>query len=158
MAAGGPLERGHIGLSAEDRARTLAMVAVMLDAAPRSGEMAAQTLADVAPGEVAVGVRRRVQRGDEHRAGEIAAMTGFHPSTVSMILAGRGHDRSLATEARVLEAANALPPKPEVEWFDLREGSRVALRRWLEVRERIVNQVPLTISSPRRSAKKTRPS
>ena len=71
-------------------------------------------------------------------------MTGLHPSTVAKVLSGLGHDRSLRTEARVLEAANALGPVPEVEWFELREGSRVAVRRWLEVRQRLVDQVPLT--------------
>jgi len=144
LAGRGPLVRDGTALSVEDRARVLAMVAVLLDAAPRSGEMAAQTMADVAPGEVAVGVRRRSQRRDEYRAAEVAAMTGLHPRTVSMILSGQGHDRSEATEARVLEASNALPPVPEVEWFELRPGSRVAVRRWLEVRQQLVDQVPLT--------------
>ena len=143
LAAQGPLVRGGTVLSPEDRARLLAMVAVLLDAGPRSGEMARQTLADLAPGEVAVGVRRRSQRRDEYRAGEIAAVTGLHPRTVQMILGG-AHDRSLGAEARVREAAAALDPVPEVEWFELREGSRVAVRRWLEVRQRLVDQVPLT--------------
>ncbi|MFD8469010.1 hypothetical protein ACFV10_28380 [Streptomyces cyaneofuscatus] len=145
LAGRGPLVRDGTALSVEDRARTLAMVAVLLDAGPRSGEMAAQTLADLAPGEAAVGVRRRSQRRDEARVGEVAALTGLHPSTVAKVLSGLGHDRSLATEARVLEAAAALGPVPEVEWFELREGSRVAVRRWLEVRERLVSEdVPLT--------------
>ncbi|MEU1327140.1 hypothetical protein [Streptomyces microflavus] len=145
LAGRGPLVRDGTALSVEDRARTLAMVAVLLDAGPRSGEMAAQTLADLAAGEAAVGVRRRSQRRDEARVGEVAAVTGLHPSTVAKVLSGLGHDRSLATEARVLEAAAALGPVPEVEWFELREGSRVAVRRWLEVRERLVSEdVPLT--------------
>ncbi|WP_228994320.1 hypothetical protein [Streptomyces sp. DH8] len=145
LAAQGPLERDGTALSVEDRTRLLAMVAVLLDAGPRSGEMAAQTLTDLAPGETAVGVRRRSQREDEYRAREVAAVTGLHPRTVSMILSGLGHDRSLTTEARVREAAAALPPVPEVEWFELREGSRVAIRRWLALRERLVSEdVPLT--------------
>ncbi|WP_143663751.1 hypothetical protein [Streptomyces sp. rh34] len=145
LAATGPLVRDGTALSPEDRARTLAMVAVLLDAGLRSGEMAAQTLSDLAPGVAAVGVRRRAQRRDEARAGEVAAVTGLHPSTVTKVLSGLGHDRSLATEARVLEAAAALPPVPEVEWFELREGSRVAVRRWLAVRELLVSEdVPLT--------------
>jgi hypothetical protein len=107
--------------------------------------MAAQSLADLAPGEVAVGVRRRSQRQDEYRAGEIAAMVGLDPRSVARILSGLGHTCSEATAARVLEASSALPPPPEVEWFELREGSRVAVRRWLEVRERLVQEdVPLT--------------
>lgn len=144
LAGRGPLERDGMALSPEDRARLLAMVAILLDAGPRSGEMAAQTLADLAPGEVAIGVRRRSQRLDEARVGEVAAVTGLHPSTVAKVLSGLGHDRSLVTEARVLEASNALGPVPEVEWFGLREGSRVAVRRWLDVRQRLVERVPLT--------------
>ncbi|MYR75148.1 MULTISPECIES: hypothetical protein [unclassified Streptomyces] len=143
LAGRGPLERDGMALSPEDRARLLAMVAVLLDAAPRSGELARQTLDDLAPGLVAVGVRRQSQRRDEARVGEVAAVTGLHPSTVAKVLSGLGHDRSLAAEARVLEVAAALPPVPEVEWFELREGSRVAVRRWLEVRERLVDEVPL---------------
>ncbi|MFJ3283369.1 helix-turn-helix domain-containing protein [Streptomyces halstedii] len=144
LAGRGPLVRDGTALSVEDRARLLAMVAILLDAGPRSGEMAAQTVADLAPGEAAVAVRRRSQREDQYRAREIAAMTGLHPRTVSMVLSGLGHDRSEVTEARVLEAANALGSAPEVEWFELREGSRVAVRRWLEVRQGLVDQVPLT--------------
>ncbi|MEU8740581.1 hypothetical protein [Streptomyces halstedii] len=144
LAPRGPLERDGTALSPEDRARLLAMVAVLLDAAPRSGELARQTLDDLAPGLVAVGVRRQSQRRDEARVGEVAAVTGLHPSTVAKVLSGLGHDRSLATEARVLEVAAALPPVPEVEWFELREGSRVAVRRWLEVRQQLVEAVPLT--------------
>ncbi|WP_097964931.1 helix-turn-helix domain-containing protein [Streptomyces sp. or20] len=146
LAAQGPLVRDGTALSVEDRTRLLAMVAVLLDAAPRSGEMATQTLADLAPGEAAVGVRRRAQRLDEYRVGEVAAATGVHPVTVTKVLSGLGNDRfSEATEARVLEAAAALPPVPEVEWFELREGSRVAVRRWLVLRERLVSEdVPLT--------------
>ena len=41
MAASGPLERGGTALSYEDRARLLAMVAIVLDSAARSGELAA---------------------------------------------------------------------------------------------------------------------
>ncbi|MFJ1900423.1 hypothetical protein [Streptomyces sp. NPDC088115] len=144
LAAQGPLVRDGTVLSPEDRARVLAMVAVLLDAGPRSGEMAAQSLADVAPGETAVGVRRRSQRHDGYRAGEVAAVTGLHPRTVASVLSGLGHGVSAATEAWVLEVFAALEPVPEVEWFELREGSRVAVRRWLEVRERLVEQVPLT--------------
>lgn len=144
LAGRGPLVRDGTALSPEDRARLLAIVAVLLDAAPRSGELAAQSMADLAPGETAVAVRRRSQRRDEYRAGEVAALTGLHPSTVTAVMSGLGHDRSEVTEARVLEAFASLGPAPEVEWFELREGSRVAVRRWLEVRQQLVDQVPLT--------------
>ncbi|MEU5660055.1 hypothetical protein ABZ802_31220 [Streptomyces sp. NPDC047737] len=144
LAGRGPLVRDGTALSPEDRARLLAMVAVLLDAAPRSGEMARQTLDELAPDLTAVGVRRQAQRRDEARAREVAAVTGLHPRTVQMILSGAGHDRSLATEDRVRAALAGLPPVPEVEWFELREGSRVAVRRWLEVRQQLVEAVPLT--------------
>lgn len=143
LAGQGPLERDGTSLSPEDRARVLAMVAVLLDAGPRSGEMAGMRLADLAAGEATVGVRRRSQRVDGYRAGEVAALTELHPRTVAAVLSGLGHQVSDATEARVLEAFAALPPPPEVEWFELRPGSRVAVRRWLEVRERLVEEVPL---------------
>lgn len=90
LAAQGPLVRDGTVLSPEDRARVLAMVAVLLDAAPRSGEMAAQSLADLAPGETAVGVRRWSQRRDEARVAEVAAMSGVHPVTVAKVLSGSG--------------------------------------------------------------------
>jgi hypothetical protein len=32
---------------------------------------------------------------------------------------------------------------PDVEWYALREGTRVAVRRWLEVREGLVEALPL---------------
>ncbi|MEU3656505.1 helix-turn-helix domain-containing protein [Streptomyces sp. NPDC032161] len=144
MAGAGPLERDGTALTYEDRTRTLAMVAILLDAAPRSGELAALRLDDLADGEAAVGVRRRQQKGAPNRAEEIAALAEVHPDTVRAVLRGRLDQMSEATRQRVLAAVEELGPAPEVEWYALREGSQVAVRRWLKVRERLVEEAPLT--------------
>ncbi|MGW7398115.1 hypothetical protein ACWGH7_16640 [Streptomyces cyaneofuscatus] len=144
LAGQGPLSRDGVGLSYEQRARLLAIVAIVLDAAPRSGELAALGVADLAAGEVAVGVRRRQQKGPAPRREEIAALAEVHPETVRAVMQGRLEARSEATRQRVLAAVEELGPPPEVEWYPLREGSRVAVRRWLEVREQVVESLPLT--------------
>lgn len=143
MAGAGPLESAGTALSFEDRTRTLAMVAVVLDSGSRSGELARMRVDDLTEGEAAVGVRRRQQKGPPNRAEEIAALAQVHPASVHEILAGRLEQRSEATRQRVLAAIAELGDLPEVEWYALREGSRVAVRRWLEVRERLVNLLPL---------------
>ncbi|QGZ53388.1 hypothetical protein GPZ77_34750 (plasmid) [Streptomyces sp. QHH-9511] len=74
---------------------------------------------------------------------EIAALAQVHPSAVEAIRAGHVHQRSEAVRQRVLAAIAELEPLPEVEWYELREGTRVALRRWLEVRQRVVEALPL---------------
>ncbi|MFE4915778.1 hypothetical protein ACFRCX_30200 [Streptomyces sp. NPDC056652] len=142
LAGQGPLEGGGAALSFEDRTRLLAMVAVVLDSTCRSGELTAMRLDGVAAGEEAVGVRRRQQKAPPNRVGEIAALAEVHPASVREVLSGR-LDRSEETRQRVLAAVEALEPLPEVEWYGLREGSRVALRRWLAVREGIVGALPL---------------
>lgn len=143
LAAAGPLGRDGTGLSFEDRTRLLAMVAIVLDAAPRRGELAAMTLDDVAGGEVAVAVRRRPQKAGPNRAEEIAALAEVRADTVRAVLWGQVERMSYATRHRVLAAIDELEPLPEVEWYALREGSRVAVRRWLSVRQDIVDRVPL---------------
>lgn len=144
LAGQGPLERDGTALSYEDRTRLLAMVAVVLDAAPRSGELAALSLQDLAPGEVAVAVRRRAQLGSTTRSDEVAALAEVDVRTVQRVLAGKDYEHSEATRQRVLAAVAELEPLPEVEWYPLREGSRVAVRRWLRVRQGLVDAVPLT--------------
>lgn len=143
LAARGPLSRDGVGMSFEQRARLLAMVAIVLDSAPRSGELAALGVADLAAEERAVGVRRRQQKGPANRAEEIAALAQVHPESVKAVLGGRLEARSEATRQRVLAAVKELGPAPEVEWYPLRKGSRVAVRRWLEVREQVVEDLPL---------------
>ena len=139
MAAEGPLERDGSGLSFEDRTRLLAMVAIVLDTGARSGELAAMRVDDLGEGEATVQVRRRPQRVRVARVEEIAAMVGVSPVTVSEVLSGRPRRISVATQQAVEEAAEAVgPPAPGVETYQLREGTRVAVRRWLKVREGLV--------------------
>ncbi|MEU1078508.1 hypothetical protein ABZ404_38615 [Streptomyces sp. NPDC005878] len=140
LAAGGPLERSGTGLRYEDRVRLLAMVSVVLDVAPRAGELSAQTLADLVEveGGAYIGVRRRQQRAAPNRAEEIAALAEVHPATVEALLWGATHQMSEATRQRVLAAIRELEPAPEVEWYVLHERTQVALRQWLSVRETLV--------------------
>lgn len=143
LAGRGPLERDGTALSYEDRTRLLAIVAVMLDAAPRSGELATQSLADLAAGEAAVAVRRRAQLGSTSRSDEVAALAEVDVRTVQRVLSGQDYEVSEATRQRVLSAVAQLEPLPEMEWYALREGSRVAVRRWLKVRQGLVESLPL---------------
>jgi hypothetical protein len=143
MAGAGPLDRDGTALSFEDRTRLLAMVAIVLDSRARSGELAALRLPDIAAGEAAVRIRRRQQKAPPNRYAEIAAIAEVHPSSVKAIVEGQLHQRSEATRQRVLAAVGELEALPEVEWYELREGTRVALRRWLEVREGIVDSLPV---------------
>lgn len=143
MTAVGPMERDGTALSFEDRTRLLAMVGVVLDAATRSGELQALRLDDLAQGEQAVGVRRRQQKAGPNRAEEIAALSQVGADTVRAVLWGQYDQMSYATRQRVLAAVDELDPLPEVEWYRLREGTRVAVRRWLTVRQGIVEALPL---------------
>lgn len=142
-AGSGPLERDGMQLSYEDRTRLLALVSVVLDAGARSAELAAMRLSDLAAGEAAVGVRRRQQRAPRWRVPEISEFAEVSPVAVQEVLSGRLHKVSQATYQRVLAAVAELPALPEVEWYALREGSRVAVRRWLKVREGLVESLPL---------------
>lgn len=143
MAGAGPLERDGTALSYEDRTRLLAMVSVVLDTGCRSGELAVLRRDELTVGERAVGVRRRQQKAAPNRAEEIAALAEVHPETVRAVLWGQVHQMSEATRQRVLTAVEELEPLPEVEWYALREGTGVAVRRWLRVREGLVNALPL---------------
>jgi integrase len=143
MAGRGRWDDG-LGMSVDERARLLAMVAIVLDTGARSGELAALRLDDLAPGLEAVGVRRRQQKAPPNRVEDIARLAEVHPGRVREVLLGRLEQVSEATRQRVLAAADELGPLPEVEWYPLRPGSRVAVRRWLEVRQRVVDALPLT--------------
>ncbi|MFB7359646.1 hypothetical protein [Streptomyces gardneri] len=143
LASAGPLARDGIGMSSAERARVLAMVGIVLDAGTRSGELAALRLDDVAPGLKAVGVRRRPQRAPADRTEEIAAAAEVHPAAVRSVMSGHAYQHSEAVQQRILAAVAALEPLPEVEWYALREGTRIALAQWLQVRERVVEALPL---------------
>ncbi|MEU5219874.1 hypothetical protein AB0G79_27310 [Streptomyces sp. NPDC020807] len=138
LAAGGPREREGRTLSFQDRTRLLAMVCLVLDTGARSGELAALRLDDLAPGLQAVGLRRRQQKAAPNRAEEIAELAGVAPSSVRAVLWGQDHRLSSALCRRVEAARDQLEPLPDTEWYALRPGTQVALRRWLEVRERLV--------------------
>ncbi|MEV0186607.1 hypothetical protein AB0I54_46600 [Streptomyces sp. NPDC050625] len=143
LAAQGPLERDGTALSYEDRTRLLAMVSIVLDAAPRSGELAALRLTDLASGEQAVGIRRRQQKAPSNRAEEIAELAQVHPASVRAVLWGQHQQVSSATYQRIVAAQEQLTPVPEVEWYALREGARLAVRRWLKVRDQLLEASPL---------------
>ncbi|MFJ7990306.1 hypothetical protein [Streptomyces sp. NPDC096351] len=143
MAAAEPAYSGGLGMSEAERVRLLAMVGIILDSGARSGELAALRLDDLVEDVAVVGVRRRQQRAAPSREEEIAALAQVHPAAVKDIRAGRLEQRSEATRQRVLAAMDELEPLPEVEWYALREGTRVAVRRWLEVREQVVESLPL---------------
>ncbi len=130
-------------MSGEARARLLAMVGIVLDSGARSGELCALRLEDLAGDAVAVGLRRRPQRASPIRDEEIAALAQVHPASVREIRLGRLEQRSEATRQRVLAAMAELEPLPEVEWHRLREGTRVAVRRWLRVRQAVLEALPL---------------
>ena len=142
MAARAPVVGSDgTGLSFEDRTRLLAMVAVVLDSGARSGELAAMRLDDLGDGEETIAVRRRPQKGRGQRVEEIAAAVGVSPVTVSEVLSGNPRRISVATQAAVESAAAELGPPPDTEVYRLREGTRVAVRRWLLVREGLVADV-----------------
>ena len=144
LAASGPLAQDGTGLSQAERDRLLAMVGIVLDAGTRSGELAVLRLDDLAPGLEAVAVRRRQQRAPADRTQEIAALAQVHPARVVDVLSSSpGRRASEATRQRVLAAVEELEPLPDVEWYALREGTQVAVRRWLEARERVVEALPL---------------
>lgn len=142
-AGSGPLERDGMWLSYEDRTRLLALVSVVLDAGARSAELAGMRLTDLTSGEAAIAVRRRPQKAGPNRAEEIASLAEVDPSSVRAVLWGAVHQVSEATYQRIAAAVDELPPLPEVEWYPLREGSRVAVRRWLKVRENILDTLPI---------------
>ncbi|WP_399559167.1 LacI family DNA-binding transcriptional regulator (plasmid) [Streptomyces sp. NBC_00873] len=143
LAGRGPLERDGTTLSYEDRTRLLAIVAVLLDAAPRSGELATQSLSDLAAGETAVAVRRQQQKAPPNRVDEVAALAEVGTEAARSVLGGWVERVSEETRQRVLAAVEELEPLPDVEWYPLREGSRVAVRRWLRVRQGLVESLPL---------------
>ncbi|MFJ5294526.1 hypothetical protein [Streptomyces sp. NPDC088348] len=139
MAGKGPLQRDGTWLSYEDRARLLALVAVVLDAAPRVSELEAMALDDVGPGEEWVRVVRAPQNVSQRPLRDVAADAGVSPKTVRRILSGEERGPSAAArQERVLAAAAVVPDGPVVEYYRLRAGTRVALRRWLAVREELV--------------------
>lgn len=147
LAGRGPLSAGGVAIHPDERTRLLAMVAVVLDAGPRSGELAAMQLADVGAGEEWVAVTRHPQNraGSGVRQADVAAALGLAPSTVAYALSEREELRRKLTEQtrqEVLAEVARADTAPRVERYALREGTRVAVRRWLARRGELVD--PLT--------------
>lgn len=147
LAGRGPLSAGGVAIHPDERTRLLAMVAVVLDAGPRSGELAAMQLADVGPGEEWAAVTRHPQNraGLGVRHEDIAAALGVVRSTVTYALSEREELRrkiSEQTQQDVLAEVARADTAPRVERYALREGTRVAVRRWLARRAELVD--PLT--------------
>lgn len=144
LAGGGPLERGGMSIRAQERARLLALVSVVLDTGARVGELAAMNMADLADDLSWVVVRRRPQHADPVYE-QVAYRLGVSRSSVNRAMAGGpGVSEQLRHEIR-REVEEVRAQGPRVERYALREGTRVALRRWLAVREGLVSGVgPVT--------------
>ncbi|MEU1135195.1 hypothetical protein ABZ383_35975 [Streptomyces sp. NPDC005900] len=146
LAERGPLSANGTSIHPDERTRLLAMVAVVLDAAPRSGELAAMRLSDVGPGEEWVAVTRRPQNQARRgvRQADVAAELGVAPSTVAYALSENPALRRKVSEQLrqdVLAVVARAEQGPRVERYALREGTRVALRRWLRRRAELVEPV-----------------
>lgn len=139
VAEGGPLERDGTWLSYEDRTRLLAMVSIVLDAGPRSGELEAMRLDDLGEGLATVRVVRRPQNMSPQQVDAVAAAAYVDRVTAWRALTPeRAGEVSEVTRQRVLAAAREIPEGPVEEVYPLRDGTRVAVRRWLAVREELV--------------------
>lgn len=147
LAGGGPLERGRRGITAQDRARLLALVSVVLDTGARRGELAAMDVTDLADDLSWVRVVRRGQNQGELPLEEVAYRLEVSVRTVRRVVAGQpGTHVSEQLRQEILRELEAVAAEdPRVERYALREGTRVALRRWLTVREGLVSGVgPVT--------------
>jgi integrase len=139
LAGSGPLEREGLGIKAQERARLLALVSVVLDTGARVGELERMNVDDLAEDLSEVTVTRRPQNpgvGYE----EVAYRLGVSRSSVARV-AGGGTDPHVSEALRqeVLREVEAIRAEgPRVERYALREGTRVALRRWLAVRDELV--------------------
>ncbi|MFE1230261.1 hypothetical protein [Streptomyces sp. NPDC058745] len=98
---------------------------------------------DLSEGLGVVALRRRQQKAPPPRLEEIAALARVHPESVRSVLGGWLERVSEETRQRVLAAVEELEPLPEFEAYRLREGTRLTVRRWLAVREQLVEAVPL---------------
>lgn len=144
LAGGGPLERGGMSIRAQERARLLALVSVVLDTGARVGELAAMNMADLAEDLSWVVVRRRPQHADPVYA-EVAYRLGVSRSSVNRAMAGAPGVSEQLKQEIVREVEEVRAQGPRVERYALREGTQVALKRWLAVREGLVSGVgPVT--------------
>ncbi|MGV2914759.1 helix-turn-helix domain-containing protein [Streptomyces alfalfae] len=139
LAAEGPLERGAVALSREDRTRLLAMVAVILDAAPRSGEMEPMNVDWIGEDGSSIRVVRAPQNSEGVNYERVAFRAQVSVSSVKRALTGR-EGVSEALRQRILAEVREMRAEagPVVERYALREGSQVALASWLRLREQLV--------------------
>ncbi|KPI31365.1 hypothetical protein OV320_2581 [Actinobacteria bacterium OV320] len=138
LAGEGPLELDGRAIRAQERARLLAMVSVVLDTGARVGELERMNVDDLAPGLGEVRVTRRPQHSDRGFE-EVAYRLGVAQSTVSKVMAGetqRASHQLVHDIRREMEAFRAEGPR--VERYALSEASRVAVGRWLDVRDGLV--------------------
>ena len=138
LAGNSPLERDGRGIRAQERARLLAMVSVVLDTGARVGELERLNVDDLGPNLDVVRVVRRPQKAGKGYE-EVAYRLGVSLGTVSKVMAGQDQRASfqLAEEIR-REVATVQGAGPRVERYALSHGSRVALKRWLHVRDGLV--------------------
>lgn len=138
LAGSSPLERDGRGIRAQERARLLAMVSVVLDTGARVGELERMNVDDLAPDLGQVTVTRRPQHADRGVV-EVAYRLGVAQSTVSKVLGGqteRASHQLVNDIRREMDAFRAEGPR--VERYALSHASRVALSRWLDVRSGLV--------------------
>jgi integrase len=141
LAGEGPLELDGRGIRAQERARLLAMVSVVLDTGARVGELERMNVDDLGPGLSEVRVVRRPQRAGKGYE-EVAFRLGIAQSTVSKVMAGQDARAShqLAHDIR-REVEEVQGAGPRVERYELSHAARVALRRWLDVRKSLVAEI-----------------
>lgn len=137
LAGEGPLTRGEIALGLQDRTRLLAMVAVVLDAAPRSGELESMDVASLGEDKASVLVLRAPQN-QSLNYDRVASRVGTSRSSVVRVMTGREGVSEALRQRVFAEVAEMREEPPRVERYALREGSQVALRRWLRLREGLV--------------------
>lgn len=137
LAGGGPLERDGLGIKAQERARLLAMVSVVLDTGARVGELEAMNVDDLADDLGTVGVLRRPQHGG-YGYEEVAYRLQIAPSTVRKVMSGHGGASEQLKQEILREVEDVAAQGPVVERYPLREGTGVALKRWLTVRDELV--------------------
>ncbi|MGW0948451.1 hypothetical protein ACWD4O_38675 [Streptomyces sp. NPDC002623] len=141
LAGDGPLDRDGAGIRAQERARLLAMVSVVLDTGARVGELERLNVDNLVPDLSEVRVTRRPQRAGKGYE-EAAFRLGVSLSTVSKVMAGQDARASYQLAGEIRQEVEAVQSEgPRVERYALSHGSLVALARWLDVRADLVEEI-----------------
>lgn len=141
LAGEGPLDRDGQGIRAQERARLLAMVSVVLDTGARVGELERMNVDDLAADLGWVRVVRRPQKAGKGYE-EVAFRLGVSLGTVSKVMAGQTARASHQLAEDIRREVEAVREEgPRVERYALSHASRVALARWLDVRARLVSEI-----------------